>query len=81
MTLSMTVATITIRLLISLLVVILVGVTLVVAWPLILIGVVVVLLSKVTDDWKKPRTIPPVSDESGGLVSRLAMKPRHSPTR
>jgi hypothetical protein len=63
--------TLTSRLFICLLIVILVGVTLVVAWPLILIGAIIVALSKGTDAWKRPATIPPVAGESGMLVSPL----------
>jgi hypothetical protein len=80
MTKSM-VATLTSRLFISLLIVILVGVTLVVAWPLILIGAMIVALSKGTDAWKRPPTIPPVAGESGRLVSPLVMKREALPTR
>jgi len=43
------------RLCIGLLIVILVGVTLLVAWPVILIGAMVAVLSKGTDAWKRPR--------------------------
>jgi hypothetical protein len=63
--------TLTSRLFICLLIVILAGVTLVVAWPLILIGAMLVALSKGTDAWKRPATIPPVAGESGRLVSPL----------
>jgi hypothetical protein len=59
------------RLSLGLLIVILVGVTLVVAWPVILIAAMIVILSKGTDAWKRPRTKPPVAGESGQLVSRL----------
>jgi hypothetical protein len=75
------VATLTSRLLISLLIVILVGVTLVVAWPLILIGAMVVAFSKGTDAWKRPPTISPVAGESGRLVSPVVMKREARPTR
>ncbi len=57
------------RLFLCLLIVILVGVTLVVAWPLILIGTMIVALSKGTDAWKRPPTKSPVAGESGRLVS------------
>ena len=60
------------RLFICLLIVILAGITLVVAWPLILIGAMIVALSKGTDAWKRPPTIPSVAGESGRLVSPLA---------
>ncbi len=53
------------RLSIGLLIVVLVGVTLLVAWPVILIGAMLLLLSKGTDAWKRPRTSPahgPTSD-------------------
>ena len=39
----------------ALLIVILVGVTLLVAWPVILIGAMLAVLSKGTDAWKRPR--------------------------
>jgi len=75
------VATLTSRLCISLLIVILVGITLVVAWPLILIGAMVVAFSKGTDAWKRPPTISPVAGESGRLVSPVVMKREALPTR
>lgn len=68
---SMTAATITIRLLISVSVVMLVGVSFVVTWPLILIGVVIVAVSKAADACKRARITPPVAAESGRLVSRF----------
>jgi hypothetical protein len=74
--------TLTSRLFICLLIVILVGVTLVVAWPLILIGATIVALSKGIDAWKKrPPTIPPVAGESGRLVSPLGDEAEAVPTR
>jgi hypothetical protein len=73
--------TLTSRLFISLLIVILVGVTLVVAWPLILIGATIVALSKGIDAWKRPPTIPPVAGESGRLVSPLGDEAEALPTR
>jgi hypothetical protein len=73
--------TLTSRLFICLLIVILVGVTLVVAWPLILIGATIVALSKGIDAWKRPPTIPPVAGESGRLVSPLGDEAEALPTR
>jgi hypothetical protein len=55
------------RLSIGLLIVILVGVTLVVAWPVILIGAMIVVLSKGMDAWKRPPTSP-VSGLTSDLV-------------
>ena len=56
------------RLSIGPLIVILVGVTLVVAWPVTLIGAMIVVLSKGMDAWKRaPRS--PV----GGLTSDLVV--------
>jgi len=43
----------------GLLIVIPVGVTLVVAWPVILIAAMIVVLSKGTDAWRRPPTSPP----------------------
>ena len=57
--------TLTSRVFIFLLIVILVGVTLVVAWPLILIGAMIVALSKGADAWKRPRTMPSAAVKSG----------------
>jgi hypothetical protein len=73
--------TLTSRLFICLLIGILVGVTLVVAWPLILIGATIVALSKGIDAWKRPPTIPPVAGESGRLVSPLGDEAEALPTR
>jgi hypothetical protein len=56
------------RLSIGLLIVILVGVTLVVAWPVILIGAMIVVLSKGMDAWKRPPRSP-----VGGLTSDLVV--------
>jgi len=47
------------RLSLGLLIVIPVGVTLVVAWPVILIAAMIVVLSKGTDAWRRPPTSPP----------------------
>ena len=63
------VVTLTSRLSIGLLIVILVGVTLLVAWPVILIGAMLVVLSKGADAWKRPRTSP-----ARGLTSDLVIR-------
>jgi hypothetical protein len=60
------------RLSLGLLIVILVGVTLVVAWPVILIAALIVILSKGTDAWKRPPTSPLRGLTSDLVISQKA---------
>jgi hypothetical protein len=50
-----------------------------VAWPLILIGAMIVALSKGIDAWKRLPTIPPVAGESGRLLSPLGDEAEGAP--
>lgn len=75
----MTLVSITGRLLIGLLVVIPVGVMLVVAWPLILIGVVIVALSLATEAWSSRSNRPARTGANGKLVSPVDDPPEALP--